>query len=207
MKITDLYQQVASYNDLPTEYIEKMMHSVPETEVVDRAEYLADAAMDKVIFDVGASGPMSSILREKAAKYYSADKKPGQGKNYYYQMNFDKAGKFPPMPDLELIIAGEVLEHLSNAGHFLDLIHDLGVPSILTVPNAFSAAGHYYLTKNIECVNREHVAWYSYHTLKTLIERHRFRLSEWYWYNGKPQTAEGLIFFIKPLFAMCGGIE
>lgn len=115
-----------------------------------------------------------------------------------YQIDFDRVHHGPAILNLELIIAGEIIEHLSNAGHFLDLLREYGVPVILTTPNAFTTVGRQYLTKNIESVNREHVAWYSYHTLKTLIERHRFRLVEWFWYNGQPLYAEGLIFHMEP---------
>jgi len=198
--ITDLYSQVARFGSLPDAYIAKMMHDIPEAEVVDRAEYLTGVVENKVIFDLGAVGPMSEILRQKAYEYNAADKEPGNGlvKNYH-QLDLDEVDELPDIPGLELIVAGEVLEHLSNAGHFLDLLHGYGVPVILTVPNCFSAAGRHYLGRGVECVNREHVAWYSYHTLKVLIERHRFRLVEWFWYNGKPLTAEGLIFHMEPV--------
>lgn len=196
MKISDLYQEVASYGQLSAEYVEKMLHKVPAAKVVDRVKFLSEAVEGKTIFDLGASGPMSEILRKKAAGYYSADLAHSNGTNHY-QIDFDAIDQLPDVP-LDLIIAGEVLEHLSNAGHFLDLLHAMGVPVILTVPNAFSVAGHHYLMKSIECVNKEHVAWYSYHTLKVLIERHGFRLKEWFWYNGQPIVAEGIIFIMEP---------
>jgi hypothetical protein len=74
------------------------------------------------------------------------------------------------------------------------MLHTVDVPVILTTPNARSIAGYKWGDRGTECVNKDHVAWYSYHTLKTLIERHGFELRFWGWYNGEPYTAEGLIF-------------
>jgi hypothetical protein len=54
--------------------------------------------------------------------------------------------------------------------------------------------GQYYIERNIEHVNGEHVAWYSWYTLTNLVKRHGFTVDEWYWYKGDPGTAEGLIF-------------
>lgn len=198
MKITDLYQEVAGYTTITPEYKAKMLHKIPETKVVDRAAYLVKAAEGRVLLDLGASGPMSDVLRDRAKEYHAVGIEPANGRENYWQVDLDWDDVLPEIPGLELMIAGEVLEHLSNAGHFLSLLHNEGAPVILTVPNAFTTAGRQYLKKNVECVNKEHVAWYSYHTLKVLVERHCFKLVEWYWYNGKPITAEGLIFCLEP---------
>lgn len=73
-----------------------------------------------------------------------------------------------------------------------------GCELIITVPNAMSS--HLMpmaVRTGFECVNRDHVAWYSYRTLRTLIERCGFELMEFYWYGGQPITAEGIIFVVK----------
>jgi hypothetical protein len=91
-----------------------------------------------------------------------------------------------------------VLEHLTNPGYFLQQLRVLGAPIIITVPNAFSEAGRHWAAQARECVNVDHVAWYSWRTLKTLVERCGYEVREWYWYNGQPRFAEGLVFVVEP---------
>lgn len=196
--LANLYQEVAGYGNLSADYVDKMIHKIPRAPVFDRAEYLLKVSQGKVIFDIGASGPMSEALQKEAKEYHGADIIQDRKMANFYVINLDRVNKLPDIPGLELIIAGEVIEHLSNAGHFLDLLYDVGVQVILTTPNARSAAGLQHNSQGIENVNKEHVAWYSYHTLKVLTERHGFKTLLWGWYNGKPYTAEGLIFHMEP---------
>ena len=183
--------------DFSSEYIKKQIHLIPPVEVIARLDYLLNEANSKVILDVGATGQMSKELRKVAKVYYGIDKMPIKKKNCF-QVDLDRAKKLPNIEGLELIIAGEVIEHVSNAGHFLDLIHHYELPVILTTPNAFANRSRTFLECGVENVNREHVAWYSYHTLKTLVERHKFKILEWFWYGGQPITANGLIFKMEP---------
>ena len=177
-----------------------MYHDVPNAPVMNRADYLVKAARGKCILDIGGTGPMSDKLREVASEYHSLDKEPSDRPNHY-QLDLDDLGvtygDLPKMDGLEIIIAGEVLEHVSNSGWFLTALASWNVPVILTVPNC--GASPYRPTQRKEVVNREHVAWYSYRTLRTLVERHGFRVLAWFWYNGKPFTAEGLIFHMEPV--------
>ena len=186
------------------EYKAKMLHKIPDAPVLPREEYLLKAARGKIVLDIGASGPMAVALQKVAKHYLGMDIKDNPEISNFRIIDLDDSfyddifeyvleeNKF------DLIIAGEVIEHLSNAGHFLDLLHYDNTQVILTTPNAFGIAGNQHLKNGVESVNKEHVAWYSYHTLRTLIERHNFKLLLWAWYNGKPLTAEGLIFHMEP---------
>ena len=195
--IYDLLDEVTTYGDLDAAYVDKMVHRIPRAPVFNRVDYLLKAAEGKVVLDIGASGPMALRLQKAAKEYHGVDLIPNDKIKRFYQVDLENEF-LPQITELELIIAGEVIEHLSNAGHFLDLLHIPGVPVILTTPNARSVAGHQWGDQGTECVNKDHVAWYSYHTLKTLIERHDFELYLWGWYNGEPYTAEGLIFHMGP---------
>jgi 2-polyprenyl-3-methyl-5-hydroxy-6-metoxy-1,4-benzoquinol methylase len=196
--IYKLYDDIARFPGLPAEYIEKQLHQIPKAIVIDRVKYLVEQAQDKVILDIGASGPLMEMLKKVAKSYHGCDIQ-GEWAEDFSPVNLDEAHQLPTVKGLELIIAGEIIEHLSNAGHFLDLCHAADVPVILTTPNAHSTNSSGYLKRGVENVNKEHVAWYSYHTLKVLIERHNFKLTEWFWYNGKPIFAEGLIFRLEPI--------
>ena len=209
--IYDILDEVSSYGNLPTGYVEKMVHKIPRAPVFNRVDYLLKAVEGKVVLDVGASGPAALRLQKAAKEYYGVDREENPAikcmvvtdiESIEYPTDFDNEDTFQYIPgsgQYDLVIAGEIIEHLSNAGRFLDLLHYIDAPVILTTPNARSIAGHHWGDRGTECVNKDHVAWYSYHTLKTLIDRHDFELYLWGWYNGKPYTAEGLIFHMGPI--------
>ena len=96
----------------------------------------------------------------------------------------------------ELIVAGEIIEHLANPGNLLKVLRQISCPLLITVPNAFSSAAAGHLSAGTENVNKAHVSWYSYTTLLTLTMRYNYSLKEFYWYSGKPLFAEGLIFLL-----------
>jgi len=84
----------------------------------------------------------------------------------------------------DVIFAGELIEHLSNAGAFLASAQRNLKPDgvvILTTPNAFSVA---HLLKcifrvtNEPPVNSEHSCYYTPQTLRQLIERYSFRIDQ-----------------------------
>lgn len=174
------------------EYDRKMNHPIPQARVISREWYLLSAAKDRVILDIGATGPMHEALKEAARRCYGIDILEKDEADYV-RVDLDRVTELPHFEGVEIIIAGEVIEHLSNAGHFLDLLRGYDCPVLLTTPNAFSEAGRKSVLRGIEQVNREHTCYYSWHTLSVLLERHGWGIDEFYWYNGKPLTAEGMI--------------
>lgn len=174
------------------EYAAKQLHRVPDAPTVDRRAFILDRCRGKVVLDIGASGPMHQAIEEAAGKCYGIDRDDSPG---VVGVNLDS---YPvPLPywdDVEMVVCGEVIEHLSNPGHFLQALWlTYKSPVIITVPNAHSHSGLRSLERGIENVNIDHVAWYSYRTLKTLLTRVGYEIKEFYWYNGKPRFAEGLI--------------
>ena len=102
--------------------------------------------------------------------------------------------------EADIYIVGEVIEHLSNPGAFLErlrgaMLNDGAKDStvIVTVPNAFSESAQRAMQRHFENVNLDHVAWYSYTTIQTLLKRFKYKIIRIDWYNGPPFTAEGLI--------------
>jgi len=74
----------------------------------------------------------------------------------------------------EVIIAGEILEHVDAPGPFLrECARHMPSSStlVITVPNAFSIKGVLYAMLGFEKVNSDHVAYYSYATLIRLVSR------------------------------------
>ena len=82
----------------------------------------------------------------------------------------------------DVVFAGELIEHLSNPGLFLDCCKRHLKPEgrlILTTPNAFCinrAFGILYSRSNDPPVNLEHTCWYSPQTLTSLLNRYGFEV-------------------------------
>ncbi len=80
----------------------------------------------------------------------------------------------------DTIVAGEIIEHLSNPGIFLENMYrhlKEGGILILTTPNAFAARYHVtHLVKGIGSSNMQHTFYYDYFTLKELCNRYPFEI-------------------------------
>jgi len=188
------------------EYAAKMLHPIPEGKVVDRSAFILERVTGKRVLEFGATGPMHDAVVEVAASVFGVDRENGDRVQGFDLDNTEYA-RLPMMrqPEQgtnldeivtpEIILCGEVIEHLSNPGWFLTRLKRQypDVPVIITVPNAFTKIGLGHLAKGLENVNIDHVAWYSPRTLKTLLERAGYEIREFAWYNGTPPHSEGLI--------------
>ncbi len=198
----DIQTECDSYGCLEPEYHQKMMHRVPEATVVNRADFLTGKCRGRRVLSFGATGPMQERIDEVASESYGTDllpvsEKERQRKAGFRVVDLDHSDLAHWDVDVDVVICGEVIEHLTNPGRLLRSLKKYNCEVVITVPNAHSACGDAYAKKGIECVNVDHVAWYSYCTLKQLVERTGYEIVEWHWYNGKPLTAEGLIFVVK----------
>lgn len=177
-------------NPLSEEYRSKMHQPVPNLPVInDRAAYLVDKAKGKRVLDIGCTGPISARMRLEASSYYGVDRRDDDG---VIGVELDNDPGSLPVFDLDWVICSEVLEHLANPGNFLAALREKypDTPAIFTVPNAAACK----VRDGIECVNGDHVAWYSYSTLRVLLTRYGYTVKLARWYHGQPYTAEGLIF-------------
>jgi len=90
-----------------------------------------------------------------------------------------------------VIVAGDIIEHLFNAGLFLDGVKSLDFDKlIITTPNVMSPK--YWKLK--EHVLSEHTCWYSMKTLTQLLEMKGFKIIDQSY--GFDQKVNG----IRPLF-------
>lgn len=183
----------AAESDADRAYAAKMLHEVPQSTVVDRATFILERVKGKRVLEFGASGPMHEAITKVAANCLGVDREEGPGV-IGFDLDDVPGGRLPATQP-ELIVCGEVIEHLSNPGWFLTRLQAQyqGIPVIITVPNAFAQAGRKSMLSGVENVNADHVAWYSYRTLRTLLERVGYRIAEFHWYKGVPYLAEGLI--------------
>lgn len=116
-----------------------------------------------------------------------------------------------PEDHFDIILAGEIMEHLSNPGKALDAIRknmQSETRLIVTVPNAYSLKGFMRAIMGHELIHPDHTLHHSPYTLKSLLERHGFVIESQFSYvnGGKglaasiantflavfPQLAEGI---------------
>ena len=199
MTITELRNNLSGPSE---EYRAKQLHAVPSGTVVNRESFILERVKGKVVLDIGASGRMHEAIVRAAKRCYGIDK-PNRSDvllgpdTFGVDLNSEPGG-IPKLDDVEVIVCGEVIEHLSNPGNFIDALWSFyECPVIITVPNAFSDVGRRSMETGIENVNLEHVAYYSYWTLRELVTRHGYKITESHWYNGRPMFSEGLIFVVE----------
>lgn len=112
------------------------------------------------------------------------------GKNLY-RADLEKLEEVNLDETFDVIIAGEMIEHLSNPGLFLKGIQRFMNPKtklIITTINAYS--GMRYLIYGLrgkggrnEPVHQDHVAYYSYKTLSLIIERENLKVEDFLFYD------------------------
>lgn len=196
--IEDLRSQLGGNSSGPSlsqAYRDKMLHALPETKTVDRAKFILDNVRGKRVLEFGASGPMHEQVKAAASAYVGVDREAGDGVKAFdlddVRLDFLPDG---PAGGPEIILCGEVIEHLSNPGWFLTRLKKQfpGVGVIITVPNAF-ASNNKWLLKGLENVNIDHCMWFSPRTMATLLERAGYKAGGLFYYNGQGPIAEGLV--------------
>lgn len=85
----------------------------------------------------------------------------------------------------DVVVAADLIEHVSNPGSFLDHAHRLlraGGLLCLVTPNPSSLNTVMKAVLGVKAaVNPEHTCWYDPTTLAQLVRRHGFEPAEWYW--------------------------
>ncbi|HEY0777189.1 MAG TPA: class I SAM-dependent methyltransferase [Gemmatirosa sp.] len=99
----------------------------------------------------------------------------------------------------DVIVAGELVEHLDNPGRFLDSARSVLAPGgklIVTVPNAYCVRRLLRIPFGVEKVHPDHVAYYSQATLRELLRRHGYELVYTAGYRLAPRGENRLAFEI-----------
>ena len=196
--IEDLRSQLEGSPVQTPEYTAKMMHAIPPTTEVDRNKFIVDRCRGKRVLEFGASGNLHEKIVGVAKELIGVDLDAGENVVVF---DLDDVTQ-PDLPAnvgfAEIIVCGEIIEHLSNPGWFLKRLKRQysGIPVIISAPNAFSRIARLHLQNAVENVNKDHVCWYSWKTLSTLVERAGFTVREFYCYNGKAPTSEGLVMVV-----------
>jgi SAM-dependent methyltransferase len=179
-----------------------MAHRLPPARLVDRVAYLEDSVRGRSAVHVGFvdSGCweyhtqfdrwLHAHLDRAAAELVGLDLdelgvEEARRRGYEaHQVDCSDAEAVAALgiAPAEVIVAGEIIEHLDNSGAFLDGLHSLTRPGgtlVVTTPNssglmnALSAALVGY-----EVNHPDHVTLYSCFTLCNLLERHGWAVDE-----------------------------
>lgn len=113
------------------------------------------------------------------------------GSNNLFNADLESLELAPIDLKFDVVVAGEIIEHLNNPGLFLSGVKrfmNADSRLLITTINAYCAMRFavYALRgrggKN-EFVHPDHVAYYSYSTLRHLISRHKLEVEKFYFYD------------------------
>jgi SAM-dependent methyltransferase len=93
----------------------------------------------------------------------------------------------------DVVVAGELIEHLYRPGAFLDAVKTLVAPNgvlVITTPNSISLTNFLAALVGKELMNPDHVGWQSPRTAETLLLRRGWELRDSFYYRF-PSVREG----------------
>jgi len=200
--------------------------------LIDRLSFIISKCIGKRVLDLGCIGPyaydvsppspvpwLHDLVRQEAAELIGVDIDERRVHRLREQGYDIRVGDVYELSQIirerkfDVIIAGELIEHLSNAGTFLDIVKLFLKEEgelIITTPNPFHYLNPFFLLiKRPLASHTDHVAWYDAETIKTLAIRHRFIVSELHHYYYPTlrklvwlrRMVERIIFRIQPRFA------
>lgn len=96
------------------------------------------------------------------------------------------------LPPFDLVVAGEIIEHLESPGPFLEAMHELIGRSgrlVLTTPNAYRPQNALLALGRREWIHPDHVLTFSPRTLTVLLERSGWRVVKFMTYLQSPRPS------------------
>jgi SAM-dependent methyltransferase len=190
---------------VPPAPADEFSHAIPHANVVDRTVALERLAAGKRVLHVGFvdEGRMTDRMQREewlhsrlaavSGELVGLDRDPG-GVSAARNLGFEAyaadcqdqaALSALGIDPAELIIAGELIEHLDQPGLFLEAVKGLLRPDgalVITTPNATRVLNILGSVLNREFVNDDHVCWFSWHTLSALLTRHGWQLDDLAYY-------------------------
>lgn len=178
--------------------------------LVQRVEHIRSLCVNKTVLHLGCTNypyTQDAIendmllhfqLAETASELYGFDAdKDGlrvleqNGTTDLFEADLEKLDEVPLNKTFDVIIAGEMIEHLNNPGLFLNgikrFMHSDSILVVTTI-NAYCVMRFvmYFLRGRggeNEPVHPDHISYYSYKTLKLVLERHDLKLDDFFFYD------------------------
>jgi len=179
-------------------------------ELVQRLEFIKRVSTGKRVLHLGCTNwpytieaidagtllhkDLSDVSRELYGFDYDQegiDVLASKGYDNLYRADLENLDEVALDTQFDVIIAGEMIEHLNNPGRFLHGIKrfmNRETRLVITTINAYS--GMRFLVYglrgqggNLEPVHPDHVSYYSYSTLKLILQRHGFTIEKFMFYD------------------------
>jgi polysaccharide deacetylase family protein (PEP-CTERM system associated) len=181
-----------------TEYTQlDMVHRLPRARLVDRFEYLSQLCDGQRVVHVGFADIGCQSLNEGADAWLhtrlatSARELVGldvdeQGVALARERGYEAhvvdcsdadAVRALDLPPADVVVAGEVIEHIDDARSFLDGLHVLVRPDgilAVTTPNATALSSTIAAFANLEVNHPDHVTTFTPYTLDAMLRRHNW---------------------------------
>lgn len=173
----------------------EMIHRLPAATLVDRFEYLRNLVAGRRVVHVGFVDAGCQALNEESGAWLH-EHLAGTASELI-GLDLDNAGvenarergyeayavdcrdvdavRALRLGPADIVVAGEVIEHLDDPGSFLDGVHALVAPGgvlVVTTPNASGLVNTVALLANYEVNHPDHVALFTCTTLDTMLGRH-----------------------------------
>lgn len=175
-----------------------MAHKLPPARMVDRIDFLADQARSRRVIHVGFVDTGCRSMQNTAGTWLHAHL--AHGATSLVGIDVDEVGvkeaevagyeayavdcrdreavEALEIAPAQLVIAGEVIEHVDDPGNFLAGLHALVAPGgqlIITTPNAYGLFNVFASLAHREINHPDHVVMFTWRTLTNLASRHGWR--------------------------------
>lgn len=190
-----------------TDPSKKWKFNFPKAKIIDKIPFFQEICKGKTVLHLGCTDHLELIdfrISQDKHVHYEVLKTASQihgidlnkesidylhkkyGMNNLFEYDITSSEKPDYLLDTyDIVIIPEILEHIENVKDFL-----LGVKKflneksllIISVPNVHRLNNFLTVLRGYEMVNPDHVNYYSYMTLKGLLEKLEFSINEWYIY-------------------------
>jgi SAM-dependent methyltransferase len=180
---------------------ESSLHSVPKTRLVDRVAFVLERARGRRVIHLGfvdetrmdervrqgswLHAQLARVAREVVGIDISAEgvRATAVSGSAVHQADCEDAEAVAALEldPADIVLAGELVEHLTSPGRMLDAVRPLvrrGGELIVTTPNAHAFTNVLAALIGRELVNADHVGWQSWWTGTALLERHGYTVRE-----------------------------
>jgi 2-polyprenyl-3-methyl-5-hydroxy-6-metoxy-1,4-benzoquinol methylase len=173
----------------------QMVHRLPPAQLVDRFAYLCDLTAGRRVIHIGFVDSGCQTLNTSAGAWLhehlartarelvgidvdvqGVEQARADGYEAYAIDCCDvDAVRGAGIGPADVVVAGEVIEHLDDPGSFIDAVQPLVVDGgvlAITTPNATGLVNSFALLANYEVNHPDHVAMFTCQTLDTMLVRH-----------------------------------
>lgn len=185
-------------------------HRLPRGRPVERHEALLEAARGRRVVHVGfvdelmaskiaqevwlharLAAVASSLVGLDSSEEGVAAARADGYEAYVVDAQSPEAVRALGLPRADVVIAGEIIEHLDAPGPFLRAMHGAAPELVLTTPNAYRLLNFLAPVSGSELVHPDHTSWQSPRTLRTLLERAGWEVERIAYYHNPTRRKVG----------------